>query len=824
MKPADYCAWPPRLASDVESAPRNDGERAAFIAGSASVGRYLILGAAEYRVVHLLDGTRTAAEVCAEFLPAPPAGTLTRFLSKLDEVGMLAGERAQGPVQALLPCNQVYLRWSVFHPDRLFTRLLPWLRWIWTPWFFAASVMLLVCMAGMALMNWAEVSRYSGETLRGHYLTILIVAWMVAVCHEFAHGLTSKAFGGRATEVGVLLIYYVLPALYCNVSGLHLIPRRGQRLWVIAAGVYWQLLVGALALVAWFGFNPVTVPGRLAMAVVLGSLLGVVFNANPLIKLDGYYFLSQWLGMPNLMNRSREYWRGLLGGSQTARFSRRERRILCVFGLISFFYNLALPAAIVWHAGQYLMDRFQFAGLLVSVVMVLMYAWRLLKRVPPAKGGDVATKETRAGRTRRLAPAAIAVCFAAILCMPWRASVGSYGTLLAIPGREAVIRAPENASLIALRVQPGQHVERGEAMGRMANLDLEDQIVQVRTELARVNADIGRLSGELRVQQVSAGGEEWRLAARQREFEDIEAEERQIQARMDTGSEGGLLLASYGRNASYSAPSRPLPAALAVLESHAERLGTQLEEANRRRGRARALFTERVLSRSDLEAAEAQSSALLFERNAAWEGLRAALVEHRRRHANAEAAFHAAGSGLSAARAQAESLSLQLQAAGRLSGSLEERLALLERKRGQFELAAPVTGTIFGDDLPRMTGQYFNKGAEICRVVESRELLVRVQVAEQAVGDIAVGYTVRVKTRAFPDRVFHGVISRVGGESEVDASGQRSYRVELTIQNAEGLLRPGMTVFARVDFGRRMVASLLAHKLKQALRPETWML
>jgi hypothetical protein len=33
-----------------------------------------------------------------------------------------------------------------------------------------------------------------------------------------------------------------------------------------------------------------------------------------------------------------------------------------------------------------------------------------------------------------------------------------------------------------------------------------------------------------------------------------------------------------------------------------------------------------------------------------------------------------------------------------------------------------------------------------------------------------------------------------------------------------------MTVFARADFDKRPVIWLLAHKLKQALRPEMWML
>ena len=123
-----------------------------------------------------------------------------------------------------------------------------------------------------------------------------------------------------------------------------------------------------------------------------------------------------------------------------------------------------------------------------------------------------------------------------------------------------------------------------------------------------------------------------------------------------------------------------------------------------------------------------------------------------------------------------------------------------------------------------MLGQYFLKGAEICRVADTSELLVRVQVAEQALGDISIAQGVRVKTRAYPDRVFHGVISKIGGESELDTNGQRVYRVELMIQNQDGLLRPGMTVFTRVDFGRHPVAWLAAHKLKQSLRPEMWML
>ena len=47
----DFCTYPPQLAADVEITEQPDGARLAYIAGSASVGRYLLLRATEHQVV-----------------------------------------------------------------------------------------------------------------------------------------------------------------------------------------------------------------------------------------------------------------------------------------------------------------------------------------------------------------------------------------------------------------------------------------------------------------------------------------------------------------------------------------------------------------------------------------------------------------------------------------------------------------------------------------------------------------------------------------------------------------------------------------------------
>jgi putative peptide zinc metalloprotease protein len=904
----DYCAYPPRIAADVEIAEQRDGDRPVFIISSASVGRYLLLRTAEYRALRLLDEKLTPAAVCDEYrrrhggtLRIP---TLTKFLTRLDEIGILAGERAEGRrPQEQLASAQFYTRFRLFNPDPLFTRLVGALGWVWTTPFFVASLLLMLTAALLALTNGAEIARYGGYILREHFVAFIVAGLLVGVTHEFAHGLTCKAFGGRATEVGVLMIYYFLPALYCDVSGIHLIPQRGRRLWVIAAGVYWQLLAGTLALLAWLTLAPYTMLADLAFCFFLGSVLDVAFNGNPLIKLDGYYFLSQWLRLPNLMDRAREWWRGSLRSlvfnepnKAAGRFSRREQAILAAFGLLSFVYTVALRLFILIFLGSYLIDWFYLSGLLLILALAFFYARRPLsqsiavavsalraivrysRRISTASGsecgprnglGTEATLATARGtdsrmeanmatqdrtaqtppsgdsgeinagqkssRRRRLVPLAVALFIVLVLCLPWNASVGAYGALIAVPGQEAIIRAPESATLVELRVRPGDLTAAGAVIGRMSDLELEEQLSRAQVELDRANADRDRLLGELGTRQESIARAELNLGRRQRDYDESDSERRQIEER-ERAEPNTLkyLTASVSPTAppaagmsggrGHGAAAVDYPAAVAVLQSEAELRQARLSEAALQLDRSRRLYAQGLAPRSELEKAETSASTLTIESAAALKRLEAFLIEHRRRHAGLATEMRLARSDVGAERLQAVKLNDELRAAGALITTLADRRDLLRRRLAQLELVTPRPGAVFGEELPRLVGQYFPKGAEICRVTDTRQLLARIQASEREIGDVRVGHPVRLKVGAYPDHVFRGRVAKIGGESETGQNNQVIYRVELVIENTDDLLRPGMTAFARIDFGRRMIGRILLHKLRQALRPELWMI
>jgi putative peptide zinc metalloprotease protein len=915
----NYRDYPPRIAVDVEIGEQRDGDRPAFIVGSSSAGRYLLLGTAEYRALQLLGESLAPPAICAEFGRryggTLTLATLTKFLTRLDETGILAGERREGhyPLEQQLS-TQFYTRFSLFNPDPLFTRLVSVMRWVWTTQFFAGSLLLMLTAATMALMNGAEVAHYGGYILREHYIAVIVAGLLIGVTHEFAHGLTCKAFGGRATEVGVLLIYYFLPALYCNVSGIHLIPQRRRRLWVIAAGVYWQLLVGTLSLLAWFLLAPYTLLADMAFIIFCGSVLDVIFNGNPLIKLDGYYFLSQWLRMPNLMDRARDWRRGLLRrivfgdpNEAAARFSRRERAILAVFGSLSFVYTLGLRLFIVIFIGSYLTDWFHLFGLLGAAALALLYVWRPLKelmsaaisalrtiaqdarRVSTASGSersfyhqivpgatpatargtdarmeanmaiqDQTTKVLSSGDSggisagqktvgtgerapsiwrRRLVPLAIAMFIVLILCLPWSASVGAYGALIAVPGEEAIIRAPESATLIELRVRPGDLTTGGAVVGRMGNAELEGQLAQAQAELDRARADYDRLLGELKAREDSIARAGVKLRQRQLDYNESNSEQRQIEERQRAEPARTSMKYMTASTAPAGLPITPpsgvhhldssttaYPAAIAVLQSDADLRRARLTEAGLQLERARRLYAEGIAPRSELDGAETRASTLAIEFAAARQRLEAALVEHRRRHSGLATEARLARADVVAERLQAEKLDGELRSARALISTLEVRRDLLRGRLAQFDLVAPRAGAVFGAELPRMAGQYFAKGAEILRVADTRQLLARIHVPEREIGDVSVGQPVRLKVRAHPDHVFRGRVTMIGSESETDQDNQVVYRVEMVIENTYDLLRPGMTAFARIDFGRWMIGRILLHKLRQALRPEMWMI
>ena len=130
-------------------------------------------------------------------------------------------------------------------------------------------------------------------------LLIYITVSIVTALHELAHAVTCRHFGGRVQDMGFPLMYFV-PCFYCNVSDTYLFKEKRQRLWVIFAGGFFELFIWATAVLAWRLVAPEAFLSRVFFIIVAVGAIKTFFNFNPLIKLDGYYLLADYLGIANL--------------------------------------------------------------------------------------------------------------------------------------------------------------------------------------------------------------------------------------------------------------------------------------------------------------------------------------------------------------------------------------------------------------------------------------------------------------------------------------------------------------------------------------------
>ncbi len=83
-------------------------------------------------------------------------------------------------------------------------------------------------------------------------------------------------------------------------------------MWVTFAGGYFELFLWAMAVFVWRLTIPDTLINYLAFIVLTLSGIDSLFNFNPLIKLDGYYLLSDLMEIPNLRQRSFDHTMGRL--------------------------------------------------------------------------------------------------------------------------------------------------------------------------------------------------------------------------------------------------------------------------------------------------------------------------------------------------------------------------------------------------------------------------------------------------------------------------------------------------------------------------------
>jgi multidrug resistance efflux pump len=783
----------PKLRRDLTVSRLETADGGFLIIKHPVSGRFYRFKEAERFIAEQLDG-ETPLDVIRErteeqFGASLSAATLNAFVQNLAKIGLLdtgkpAEQRDPGRTRRIRG-NLLYLRLALFDPDRLLTRLVPQLRFLFTRRFLAISAVPILLAFAITFANAREIA---GDLPRLYQASAIVpfiaLVLVVASIHELAHGLTCKHFGGEVHELGFMMMY-LQPAFYCNVSDAWLFPEKSKRLWVGFAGPYLELVLWAMATIAWRLTEADTWINYTALIVMTLSGLRSFVDFNPFVKLDGYYLLSDYLELPNLRRRSFKYVgdgiKRLLGVGPKLRayLSQRERRIYLVYGLVATVSSLSLLSFGLVNLGGYLIDHHQPMALLLLVSYSGLRSGRRFRRLfgqrsarpdvdddgdvvsthPDAAGdGPVRPEATDRKRKRHrshrreitwgaLAAAALAILFLVHL------QLRIAGPFTVLPEENADVRAGVEGIVQEIRVHEGDRVKAGDVIARLSDTDL-------RAELLKTEAQVREAAANFRKLRVGTTAE-----------------------------------------------------SLAVAKAAVAKAEDAAKFAQGKLARSKQLIDRQALSPQEFEAAQEQAAAVENDLAETRSQLKVLLRGNRPEE-------------IEASRAQLD--------------RLEAQQHFLETQLGLLDVVSPASGVVAtpARELKEMVGQFIAKGALIAKVYAVKTVTAQIVITEKEIGDVHEGQAVVLKSRAYPDMVFHGTVTTIataaeglptapaeaaaGKSSSTSSAGVTTFVVTTQIENGSGLLKPGMTGLAKVLGGDRRAVDLVKRRLAHTFKVEFW--
>ena len=453
----------------------------------------------EYAILRMLDGCASLEEIAERFETEFPPQTirveeLQNFIGMLHRSGLvLADTRGQGAQlkkrrderrrKEVLGAmsNVLAFRFKGFDPERILNVIYPYVRW-----FFSVPALVVCCILVLAALALVIVqfdifqSRLpSFQTFFSaqNWLLLGLVLGTTKVIHEFGHGLSCKHLGGECHEMGVMFLV-LTPCLYCNVSDSWMLPSRWHRASIGAAGMYVEVVIASICTFLWWFSEPGWLNYVCLNVMFVSSVSTIMFNANPLLRYDGYYILSDIMEIPNLRQKassilSRKLGKWCLGLEEPEDpfLPKRHQSFFALYTVASFFYRWFILLSILY----FLNKVFEPYGLKVIGQMIALVSLYGLLVMPFWKVYKFFRVPGRLNKVKRIRMAVSLLLLLAVvgglLFTPLPSSVSCLFELQ--PHDAASVYVRVSGELEKVLVQAGDQVEQNELLAQLTNIDLD---------------------------------------------------------------------------------------------------------------------------------------------------------------------------------------------------------------------------------------------------------------------------------------------------------------------------------------------------------------
>lgn len=492
------------------------GRQSTWVIKDPISGEFFYFGEREYRIISLSD-QRSVAETLHACHQNPGLATLTeselrRFLNDavrkriLTVQGVPMADTSARSLRKRRSWQQLLaMRLPGIQPTRMLDRLIP----LAAPFVSVPALALSCVFALLALItigvhfeSFANDIVQSASQLRSpsYWLVLMSVIAFAKIIHELSHAMVCRRLGGEVREMGVMLLVGI-PCLYCDVSDAWLFERRWKRIAVSAAGIWAEVTLASLAALTWAWTVDGPIQDICVTLVLVCSVSTVFINANPLLRYDGYYILSDFLGIPNLAPLSKSFLRSMvqrwIWGNQDATvappvaigWSRHHlNSVLFTYGILSSAYRLFVLTLILWWF--YLAADSVGLGAPVGIVVlavVISSAFRLLMEFirPPRRSVDNGQPWFRAG----FRGVCLATILVTVLLVPLPRHITSSMTVISKDGHELYVTTPGK---VIQQIENGSTVRQGDTIIVLYNPDIESRLTEYesRCETLKTKLDV----------------------------------------------------------------------------------------------------------------------------------------------------------------------------------------------------------------------------------------------------------------------------------------------------------------------------------------------
>ena len=500
------------------------------------------IGMAEYNFVSLLDGSTTIASAVAQTSVA--MGNLaitesdalavckwlidsnlatTQASRSADRLREKSDEAVHRRVKAKL--NPITPKIPLFNPDRWLERLTPYFSWFLGVPAFIGWLVALFMGCYSVWSNASQLSESGSSVLAAENWIWLAVAWIgLKLIHEFAHGITCKAYGGDVRQFGIVLIV-LIPLPFVDVTSTWRFPSKWQRIFVAAAGMYVELFVAAIAAILWANTDAGVIHQQAFNVMIAGSVSTLLFNANPLMRFDGYYMLADWLEHPNLATHGQQLlkWAGkkfYLGlDVDRPTWPEGQSAIVATYAVFALLWRILICTVLVIAAESLLFGFGILMALAAIVWWLLVPVFRLLTLVFV---GQSAQQQPSRLRFCLMTTALGMFLWTVMSYVPWYERIEAPAIVQFRDANE--VRLTVGGFVREFFVQPDQQIRRGQPIARIENKELEVDVQVLEMQLA---------TAELRARQFK---QDHQIAAYQVEIQNLRALRQRLDERREQHS------------------------------------------------------------------------------------------------------------------------------------------------------------------------------------------------------------------------------------------------------------------------------------------------